>query len=127
VISLLSRFKHGGRWHADGVLLLDDSVSWYWSLLMPWFLYVAVCLMLYVVGEGPAAGLLALSAVFTFIAIVVTNGHRVGHDNRSVCLSHQSFAKDYTLQVRAGPPKASKNFGVLRHDFLQAADTLPGA
>ena len=83
MLQLLSRIKYG-PFHPDGVLILDDAVSWRWALLMPWFVYVAVCLLLYIVGDGPTAGLLAFCATVTFVTIVATNGHRLGADNRSV-------------------------------------------
>jgi len=99
VMHLLSRAKYGS-FHPNGVLILDESVSWHWALLMPWFIYVAVCLLLYIVRGGSAAGLLAFCATFTFVTIVVTNGHRISDDNRSVCLSTvHVIAVQFSLSV----------------------------
>ena len=88
MIHLLSRIKYGS------LLVLDDAVRWRWSLLSPWLIYAAVGLLLYVVGDGAAAGLLALCTAVTFITIVVSNGHRISDSNRSVSgysVDHSTF------------------------------------
>jgi len=77
VTHLLSRVKYGS------LLVLDDAVRWRWSLLMPWLIYIAVGLLLYIVGDGAAGGLLALCAAVTFITTVVTSAPRISDTNRS--------------------------------------------
>jgi len=98
VLRLLSRLKYRGSLHPGGLLVLDDSTSWRWLLVMPWFIYAVVCLLLYLVGGGSVAGLLAFCAVVTFITIVITNGHRINYHNRSVYRLHtQKAAEKYPL------------------------------
>jgi len=84
--------RDGSCWHAAGrLLMLDTSSSWCRAALTPWLIYVAVSLLLYVVGDsgGPRA-LLALSTVVTFVTIVATNGHRLDDHNRSVYVTLDS-------------------------------------
>ena len=101
VVQLLSRIKYGSM-HRDGVLTRDDAVLWRWSLLMPWFIYISVCLLLYIVGDGTAAGLLASCTAVTFITIVVTNGHRISDDNRLVSLQYNNSNKSAQSYLGTG-------------------------
>ena len=102
VLQMLSRFKYGSL-HPDGLLILDDAVSWRWAVLVPWFIYGAVCLLLYIVGDGAAAGLLAFCAAATFVTIVATNGHRLSSDNRSVHTPHTELG----ALIKIKPPIGS--------------------
>ena len=86
MLAVLSRTKYG--W----LLTLDNAMSWRWALMMPWFVYITVSLLLYIVGDGAGGGLLALCAAVTFVTIVVTSGHRISDNNRSVsCPVHNNY------------------------------------
>ena len=102
MVHALSRFKYGGWRHAGGLLMLEDTSSWRWSVTMPWLVYVVVSVLLYAVSDSDVGGLLALCAVVTFVTIVATNGHRISDVNRSLCprscftflLCHRSSSTD---------------------------------